>query len=442
MAAAHRIGRVHLRLSAADRAEADAVTGAFTNRFADEVLGPLEAAFDRIDQGGAVIRLERLHLNLGRLDPANPGFADRLRAALEQELGANLPAGAASPRAQADELANFLATGALAWPQPGAALDEFAAAMLLLSAHEMAALAHRLLPLLADRAIALRFLLQLPLALHLNFAAVFVGPAADGAAPAHGIPAPSRHLTADEAEALAPLLVALARSRGAASEAAAFRAARSSPTLPTGAALPRALPALPTRDRNRAQQPAKPPSAPVRTDLPRATAPEQDRLAITAAGAVLLHPFLAPFFGALELAKDGVFRDAAAQQQAVLFGHFLATGETSPAEPDCLLMKLLCGLPLAAPLPRAASIDAKVEAEAHTLLAAVISHWGRLGATSPEGLREGFLRRPGLLALGDGAPVLNVERRTIDVLLDRLPWTISRIRTPFMDRVLAVEWIV
>ena len=59
-------------------------------------------------------------------------------------------------------------------------------------------------------------------------------------------------------------------------------------------------------------------------------------------------------------------------------------------------------------------------------------------------------------ALGPGAPPgpcptcglvredegwrLDVERRGVDVLLDRLPWALSRAQTPFMAAPLTVDW--
>jgi hypothetical protein len=42
--------------------------------------------------------------------------------------------------------------------------------------------------------------------------------------------------------------------------------------------------------------------------------------------------------------------------------------------------------------------------------------------------------------MSEAAAILRVERRGIDVLLDSLPWTISQVKTPFMDRILAVDW--
>ncbi|MCY1311256.1 hypothetical protein D9M70_615390 [compost metagenome] len=70
----------------------------------------------------------------------------------------------------------------------------------------------------------------------------------------------------------------------------------------------------------------------------------------------------------------------------------------------------------------------------------MIGHWQRLGNTSPAGLREGFLSRPGRLERRGDGWLLSVESSGIDILLQDLPWTLSRVRTPFMQSMLSVDW--
>ena len=64
-----------------------------------------------------------------------------------------------------------------------------------------------------------------------------------------------------------------------------------------------------------------------------------------------------------------------------------------------------------------------------------------MGDASIEGLRGTFLVRPGKLFRRDsGDDVLQVEGRSFDILLDRLPWGIGTIQLPWMKRILWVEW--
>lgn len=77
------------------------------------------------------------------------------------------------------------------------------------------------------------------------------------------------------------------------------------------------------------------------------------------------------------------------------------------------------------------------------MMQAAIDHWGVIGQASPDGLREGFLQRDGKLENKPQGWVLTVERKTIDILLNRLPfgWSISVVRLPWMKDLLKVNWI-
>ena len=56
--------------------------------------------------------------------------------------------------------------------------------------------------------------------------------------------------------------------------------------------------------------------------------------------------------------------------------------------------------------------------------------------------RDGeFLTRAGQLSVdAEGDWLLRVEPRTVDILLDQLPWGISMIKLPWMSRLMRVEW--
>lgn len=159
------------------------------------------------------------------------------------------------------------------------------------------------------------------------------------------------------------------------------------------------------------------------------------------AGLVLLHPFLPAFFDNRQLLQGGLFTNGEAQEKAVQWLHFLACGQTDCPEPELALPKILCGMALETPVARLFEPDAEGLAEADSLLSAVVQHWSVLKNTSPEGLREGFLRRSGKLeAQTENAWKLTVERQSIDLLLEQLPWGFGIIRLPWMPGLLHVEW--
>lgn len=158
------------------------------------------------------------------------------------------------------------------------------------------------------------------------------------------------------------------------------------------------------------------------------------------AGVVVLHPFLNSFFKKLDLIEGKNFKDNAAKSKAVILLHFLATGEEHPREYEMVLPKFLCEMPVNMPLDHTIQITKEEKEEADNLLQAAISHWGALGSTSPDGLREGFLGREGKLEKEQTGWRLFVEQKTLDILLDRLPWSISILKLPWMSEMLNVEW--
>lgn len=156
------------------------------------------------------------------------------------------------------------------------------------------------------------------------------------------------------------------------------------------------------------------------------------------AGLVLLHPFLARFFATLGIATENALLQP---ERALSLLHFLATGQATAPEYALMLPKILCNLPLLAPVATNLELTAAETAEAIVLLNAVIRHWSVLRNTSPDGLRSAFLLRPGKVSLrDDGDWLLQVEASGVDILLDQLPWGISMIKLPWMNRMVWVEW--
>jgi hypothetical protein len=169
---------------------------------------------------------------------------------------------------------------------------------------------------------------------------------------------------------------------------------------------------------------------------PEATAAVPSLL-VDHAGMVLLHPFLPRFLEGLGVAAGDELLDA---DRAVGLLHHLATGQRLVPEQMTPLAKVLCGRPLNEPVERDPHLTTDEIAEATALLTAVIGHWEALRTTSPDALRAEFLTRPGTLSTDGGDSVLRVEDRSVDILLAQLPWGISMVQTPWMQRMLRVEW--
>lgn len=164
---------------------------------------------------------------------------------------------------------------------------------------------------------------------------------------------------------------------------------------------------------------------------------ERRGLYVENAGLVLLHPFLPQMFEALGIAGDD---ELLRPGEALRLLHYLATGDETAPEYELALPKILCGLPPASLAGEAGPFTDEESEESAALLSAVIRHWDALKNTSPDGLREAFLKRPGKLSFSSGEWWLQIESNSFDILLDRLPWGFSMIRLPWMPSMLHVEW--
>ena len=107
---------------------------------------------------------------------------------------------------------------------------------------------------------------------------------------------------------------------------------------------------------------------------------------------------------------------------------------------NLLLPKLLCALNFEEPVPNKIDLSEKEKEESETLLKSVLGHWEPLRRTSIEGLRQTFFQREGRLTPTETGWKLRVEQKTVDILLDKLPWGYSTIKLPWMKNILNVEW--
>lgn len=183
--------------------------------------------------------------------------------------------------------------------------------------------------------------------------------------------------------------------------------------------------------------PAKPAQLRKSTEAPRFSLDLEEGVFTPCAGVVLLHPFLPRFFEALGIADKVALLQP---ERALCLLHYLATGLRFAPEYDLLVPKVLCNLPLDAPVNSQIALTDAEEEESAALLEAVVRHWSALGNSSIENLRGSFLVRPGKLSQREDEHFLQVETRSYDVLLDQLPWGLGLVKLPWMQRSLWVEW--
>jgi hypothetical protein len=199
-------------------------------------------------------------------------------------------------------------------------------------------------------------------------------------------------------------------------------------------AIDRSRAALPTPTEAAQTKPA------VTKPMARSVEETHDAIAIDDGGLPLVWPFLPRFFSYSGLVTDDAFLSEAARHRAATLLFHLATGERVADETRLMLPKLLVGLDLDAVHKPGEPLADNEVAAAEDVLSALIGHAPMLGRISVEGLRSAYLQRPGSLTTRDGHWLLRVERKSYDLLLDRLPWSFGWVKLPWMAAPLQVEW--
>ncbi len=161
---------------------------------------------------------------------------------------------------------------------------------------------------------------------------------------------------------------------------------------------------------------------------------------ISNSGLVLVAPFLPYFFKGLGLVENKEFISQEAQNRGVLLLQALLDESYFYEESDLLLNKILCGIDPSATIEVNFSPTDTEKEEIQNLLDSMVSRWTALKSTSGASMAKGFFPREGSLKRIDKGYQLTIPRISIDILLNRLPWTISIIKLPWMEETLYTEW--
>jgi len=167
---------------------------------------------------------------------------------------------------------------------------------------------------------------------------------------------------------------------------------------------------------------------------------KDDGIYVDGIGLVLVHLFIPALLELVGFTNNKQFIDLRAQERAVYLLHYVTTGKKDAEEHELLIPKLLCAFDPSLPINIGVKLLKWHYKEADHMLKAAIAAWGILKKTSPDGLREGFLKRKGKVYLGNERIHFLVEKSGIDVLLDQLPWTLSILKYPWLKDFIKIEW--
>lgn len=170
------------------------------------------------------------------------------------------------------------------------------------------------------------------------------------------------------------------------------------------------------------------------------TAALADGIYINNAGLVLVWPYILPFFRKLGLLNGDEFISEEARQRGVHLLQYLVTGEPATAqEHELVLNKILCGIAPEEPISAFTALSVGECDECTLLLENIITNWSALKNISVGALRNTFLVKEGILQRENGWK-LKIERTTVDMLIDKLPWSISIIMLPWNNEMIYAEW--
>jgi len=156
------------------------------------------------------------------------------------------------------------------------------------------------------------------------------------------------------------------------------------------------------------------------------------------AGLVIVHPYISRFFQNCGLLNDNnTFLDREMAAHAL---HYLATKKEQQLENDMVFEKFICGIPIAESINRHIQLSEDIKNQAEELLKSIIENWDALGNASIDLLRQEFLQRVGKLSFNEDNPKIIIERKTQDILVDKLPWGIGLFKLSWFDKLIFIDW--
>lgn len=165
--------------------------------------------------------------------------------------------------------------------------------------------------------------------------------------------------------------------------------------------------------------------------------PNEDQY-IQNAGLILIHPFLKTLFEHCDL-FDSKNNHLLNPELCAHLLHYIATGKTNAPEYDMAFEKFLCNIPLHQTINRHIKLTRKHKAEAKNVIESVQHNWSAMKKSSVALLQNEFFQRPGKLVI-DHDYTLTVERKTQDILLEKIGWGIGFVKLPWQEKFIFINW--
>lgn len=156
------------------------------------------------------------------------------------------------------------------------------------------------------------------------------------------------------------------------------------------------------------------------------------------AGILLMHPFLAPLLKNLGYIKNA--KQLTEPLKAAQIVHFMATGQLECFEHEMQFAKFLCGLSSGEVMDKSMILTDEEKKEVEKVQLSALSYWKSIKSSSIPLLQNEFLKRPGKLFIDGDVKRIVVEKKTVDILMNDLPWSIGLVQLPWLKDLIHVEW--
>lgn len=157
------------------------------------------------------------------------------------------------------------------------------------------------------------------------------------------------------------------------------------------------------------------------------------------AGLILIHPFIKTLFEHCDL-LDPKTQEITNPELGAHLLHYIATGTTNAPEYEMAFEKFLCNIPMHQSIDRHIKLSRKHKTQAKNVIESVQHNWSPMQKSSAALLQNEFFQRSGKLVVTDHDYTLNIERKTQDILLEKLGWGIGFIKLPWKEKFLFVNW--
>lgn len=157
------------------------------------------------------------------------------------------------------------------------------------------------------------------------------------------------------------------------------------------------------------------------------------------AGLILIHPFMKTFFEHCEL-FDPETQQLIDPEMCAHLLHYIATGTTNAPEYDMAFEKFLCNIPMNQTINRHIKLSRKHKTQAKNVIESVQHNWNPMKKSSAALLQNEFFQRSGKLVVTNHDYTLTVERKTQDILLEKLGWGIGLVKLPWKEKFMFINW--